>query len=72
MDHWATSEHRIDRTVALKPVGRSSHLQRWENYRQLVIKAQQKEGSAGALVAVVNQGVGWKKRKAPLPLLPDL
>jgi hypothetical protein len=72
MDHWATSEHRINRSVALKPVARSSYLQRWENYRQLVLKAQQKEGSAGALVAVVNQGVGWKKRKALLPLLPDL
>ena len=72
MDDWATSEHRIPRSVALKPVARSNYIQRWENYRQLVIKAQQKEGSAGALVGVENQGVGWKKRKAPLPLSPDL
>jgi hypothetical protein len=72
MDHWATSEQRIDRTVALKPVGRASHLERWENYRQLVIKARQKGGSAGALGAETRQGAERKKRKLPLPLLPEL
>jgi hypothetical protein len=73
MDDCATSEHRIRRSVALKPVGRSSHLERWENYRQLVFRAREEVGSAGAARAVTRQGARWeKKRKLPLPLLPEL
>ena len=66
LDHWATSEYRLHRRLAAKPVNISGYHQRWENYKQLVVRAQQIDAGVEAATAPLRPPM-CKKAKVLLP-----